>query len=118
VIATKAGFERHGPSKSVENGKPEQIGALCEGSLHRLRLDRIDLHQLHRIDPKVPADDQVGTLKDLQTEGKIRRIGLSEVSVRQIRHARTIVPIVSVQNRYSFTDRGSEDVLSVAKRRR
>jgi pyridoxine 4-dehydrogenase len=76
-----------------------------------LQLDRIDLYQLHRIDPKVPAEDQLGTLKDLQAQGKIKHIGLSEVSVRQIQQARTIVPIVSVQNRYSVTDRGSEDVL-------
>lgn len=82
----------------------------------RLRLDRIDLYQLHRIDPKVPADDQIGTLKDLQAHGKIKHIGLSEVSVRQIRHARTIVSIVSVQNRYSVADRGSEDVLEYCEK--
>jgi aryl-alcohol dehydrogenase-like predicted oxidoreductase len=111
VIATKGGFLRPGPNQWVENGKPEHLRSACEGSLRRLRLDRIDLYQLHRIDPKVPAEDQIGTLKDLQTQGKIKHIGLSEVSVSQIRHARTIVPIVSVQNRYSVTDRGSEDVL-------
>jgi pyridoxine 4-dehydrogenase len=111
VIATKGGFERPGPDQWVENGKPEHLKSVCEGSLRRLRLDRIDLYQLHRIDPKVPAEDQLGTLKNLQTEGKIKHIGLSEVSVRQIRHAQTIVPIVSVQNRYSIADRGSEDVL-------
>jgi pyridoxine 4-dehydrogenase len=111
VIATKGGFERPGPNRWVENGKPEQLRSACEGSLRRLRLERIDLYQLHRIDPKVPAEDQLGTLKDLQAQGKIKHIGLSEVSVQQIRHARTIVPIVSVQNRYSVTDRESEDVL-------
>src|ERR1700723_2120327 len=111
VIATKGGFERPGPNRWVENGKPEHLRSACEGSLRRLRLDRIDLYQLHRIDPKVPAEDQLGTLKDLQAQGKIKHIGLSEVSVRQIQHARTIVPIVSVQNRYSITDRGSDDVL-------
>jgi len=111
VIATKGGFDRPGPDQWVENGRPEHLRSACEGSLQRLRLDRIDLYQLHRIDPKVPAEDQLGTLKDLQTQGKIKHIGLSEVSVRQIQHARTIVPIVSVQNRYSITDRGSEDVL-------
>lgn len=111
VIATKGGFDRPGPDKWVENGRPEHLRAACEGSLRRLRLERIDLYQLHRIDPKVPADDQLGTLKALQAEGKIRHIGLSEVSVKQIQHAKTIVPIVSVQNRYSVTDRGSEDVL-------
>ncbi len=76
-----------------------------------MRLDRIDVYQLHRIDPKVPADDQLGTLKDLQAQGKIKHIGLSEVSTRQIQHAQTIVRIVSVQNRYSVSDRKSEDVL-------
>jgi pyridoxine 4-dehydrogenase len=111
VIATKGGFERPGPDKWVENGRPEHLRAACEGSLRRLRLDRIDLYQLHRIDAKVPVDEQLGTLKDLQAQGKIKHIGLSEVSVRQIQHAQTIVPIVTVQNRYSVTDRGSEDVL-------
>ena len=111
IIATKGGFLRPGPDRWVENGKPEHLRSACEGSLRRLRLDRIDLYQLHRIDPKVPAEDQIGTLKDLQAQGKIKHIGLSEVSVSQIRHARTIVPIVSVQNRYSVAARGSEDVL-------
>jgi pyridoxine 4-dehydrogenase len=116
VIATKGGFMRPGPNKWVENGKPEHLRSACEGSLRRLRLERIDLYQLHRIDPKVPAEDQLGTLKDLQAQGKIKHIGLSEVSVRQIEHARTIVPIVSVQNRYSVTDRGSEDVLKFCEK--
>jgi pyridoxine 4-dehydrogenase len=111
VIATKGGFERPGPDRWVENGRPEHLRSACEGSLRRLRLDRIDLYQLHRIDPKVPVEDQLGTLKALQAEGKIKHIGLSEVSVGQIKHAQTIVPIVSVQNRYSVADRGSEDVL-------
>jgi pyridoxine 4-dehydrogenase len=111
VIATKGGFERPGPDHWVENGTPEHLRSACEGSLRRLRLQRIDLYQLHRIDPKVPAEDQLGTLKDLQAEGKIKHIGLSEVTVKQIRHAQTIVPIVSVQNRYSLADRGAEDVL-------
>jgi len=116
VIATKGGFDRPGPDKWVENGKPEHLRSACEGSLRRLRLDSIDLYQLHRIDPKVPAEDQLGTLKDLQAQGKIKHIGLSEVSVKQIQHARTIVPIVSVQNRYSITDRGSEDVLEYCEK--
>ena len=116
VIATKGGFERPGPDRWVENGKPEHLKAACEGSLRRLRLDRIDLYQLHRIDPKVPAEDQLGTLKDLQAQGKIKHIGLSEVSVRQIQDARKIVRIVSVQNRYSISDRKSEDVLEYCDR--
>ena len=116
VIATKGGFMRPGPNRWVENGKPEHLRSACEGSLRRLRLERIDLYQLHRIDPKVPAEEQLGTLKDLQAQGKIKHIGLSEVSVREIQQARTIVPIVSVQNRYSVTDRGSEDVLKYCEK--
>jgi len=116
VIATKGGFERPGPNRWTENGKPEHLRAVCEGSLRRLRLERIDLYQLHRIDPKVPAEDQLGTLKDLQAQGKIKHIGLSEVSVAQIQHAQKIIPIVSVQNRYSISDRGSEDVLKYCEK--
>jgi aryl-alcohol dehydrogenase-like predicted oxidoreductase len=116
AIATKGGFDRPGPGKWVENGKPEHLRSACEDSLRRLRLDRIDLYQLHRIDPKVPPEDQFGTLKDLQAQGKIKHIGLSEVSVQQIQHARMTVPIVSVQNRYSITDRGSEDVLEYCEK--
>lgn len=112
VIATKAGFDRPGPDKWVTNGSPEHLREACEGSLRRLRLERIDLFQLHRIDSKVPAEVQIETLKDLQTQGKIRHIGLSEVSVPQIKHAQTIVPIVSAQNRYSVMDRAAEDVLN------
>lgn len=111
VIATKAGYDRPGPGRWIENGQPEHLREACEGSLQRLRLERISLFQLHRIDPKVPAEDQLGALKDLQSEGKIQHIGLSEVSLKQIEHARTIVPIVTVQNRYSVTDRGAEDVV-------
>jgi len=116
VIATKGGFDRPGPGKWIENGKPEHLRSACEGSLRRLRLGRIDLYQLHRIDPKVPPEDQLGALKELQTEGKIKHVGLSEVSVRQIQSAQKIVPIVSVQNRYSLADRGSEDVLNYCER--
>jgi aryl-alcohol dehydrogenase-like predicted oxidoreductase len=116
VIATKAGFDRPGPDRWTENGRPEHLRAACEGSLRRLRLNRIDLFQLHRIDPKVTAEDQLGTLKDLQAQGKIKHIGLSEVSVAQIEHARTIVPVATVQNRYSVSDRGAEDVLDYCER--
>jgi pyridoxine 4-dehydrogenase len=111
VIATKAGFDRSGPDQWTMNGNPEHLREACDGSLRRLKLEQIDLYQLHRIDPKYPAEDQLGTLKDLQTQGKIKHIGLSEVSVEQIKHARKIVPIVSVQNRYSLADRAAEDVL-------
>jgi pyridoxine 4-dehydrogenase len=116
VIATKAGLERPDPDQWVPNGKPEHLRKACEGSLRRLRVERIDLFQLHRIDDKVPAEDQLGTLEDLQAEGKIKHIGLSEVSVAQIENARKLVPIVTVQNRYSVLDRGAEDVLEYCER--
>jgi pyridoxine 4-dehydrogenase len=116
VIATKAGFDRTGPDKWTMNGRPEHLRSACDGSLKRMKLERIDLYQLHRIDPAYPAEDQLGTLKDLQSQGKIKHIGLSEVSVAQIKHARTIVPIVSVQNRYSLADRTAEDVLEYCER--
>jgi pyridoxine 4-dehydrogenase len=116
VIASKAGFDRTGPDKWVTNGRPEHLRAACEGSLGRLRRERIDVFQLHRIDEKVPAEDQLGTLKELQAQGKIKHIGLSEVSVAQIEHARTIVPIVSVQNRYSVVDRAADDVVNYCER--
>src|ERR1700751_688082 len=96
LIPTKAGLERPGPDQWVPNGKPAHLRKACEGSLQRLRVERIDLFQLHRIDDKVPAEDQLGTLKDLQAEGKIKHIGLSEVSVAQIENARKLVRIVTV----------------------
>jgi pyridoxine 4-dehydrogenase len=116
VIATKAGFDRPGPDQWVTNGRPEHLRAACEGSLRRLTVDRIDLFQLHRIDSKVPVQDQLGTLKDLRAQGKIRHIGLSEVSVAEIEYARTIVPIASVQNRYSVIDRAADDVVEHCER--
>jgi pyridoxine 4-dehydrogenase len=116
LIATKAGFERPGPDEWRVNSRPAHLRASCEASLRRLRLERIDLFQLHRIDPAVPADDQLGTLRELQAEGKIKHVGLSEVSVSQIAHARSIVPIVSVQNRYSVTDRSHEAVVDYCER--
>jgi len=116
VIATKAGFKRPGPSQWVEDGRPEHLRSAVEGSLRRLRLQRIDLLQLHRIDPKVAMEDQIGALVDLQRAGKIRHIGLSEVSVKQIETVRRISPIVSVQNRYNLVDRNSEDVLEYCTR--
>jgi len=116
VIATKAGFQRPGPNQWVEDGRPEHLRAAVEGSLRRLRLERIDLLQLHRIDPKVAMEDQIGALVDLQRDGKIRHIGLSEVSVKQIEAVRRITPIVSVQNRYNLVDRNSEDVLDYCTR--
>ena len=118
VIATKAGLVRPGPDRWTPNGRPEHLRAACEGSLHRLKLERIDLYQLHRIDSEVPLRDQLGTFKRLQEEGKIRHVGLSEVSVAEIERARQIVPIVSVQNRYSPIDRQHESTLDHCERER
>jgi len=116
LIATKAGFQRPGPDQWVEDGRPEHLRSACEGSLRRLRLERIDLFQLHRIDPQVALEDQIGALLDLQHEGKIRHIGLSEVNVRQIEAVRRMATVVSVQNRYNLVDRNSEDVLEYCTR--
>ena len=111
VIATKAGLERPGPHRWTTNGHPDYLRACCEGSLKRLRLERIDLFQLHRIDPAVPEADQFGALARLRDEGKIRLVGLSEVSVEQIGRARATLPVVSVQNKYNVTDREWEPVV-------
>jgi pyridoxine 4-dehydrogenase len=116
VIATKAGFQRPGPDQWVEDGRPIHLRAACDESLRRLKLQRIDLYQLHRIDSKVPMEDQIGTLLDLQRQGKIRHIGLSEVSVAQLTAVRRLATVVSVQNRYNLTDRRSEDVLDYCTR--
>ena len=105
VIATKGGLERPGPDKWVENGRPEYLRRQLEGSLRRLKLERIDLWQLHRIDPKVPAQEQFDAVREFQREGLIRHVGLSEVSVNDVERARRVLPIVSVQNRYNVTDR-------------
>jgi aryl-alcohol dehydrogenase-like predicted oxidoreductase len=105
---------RPGPGIWDTDGRPEHLRQAIEGSLQRLGLERIDLYQLHRIDPAVPADEQIGELAALQKEGKIRHIGLSEVSVAELKHAQSIVEIVSVQNLYNLTNRQSEDVLDYA----
>jgi aryl-alcohol dehydrogenase-like predicted oxidoreductase len=111
VVATKCGLARPRPSRWDADCRPQKLRQDLEGSLKRLRLERIDLYQLHTVDPKVPLELSVGTLADMQREGKVRHIGLSNVTVRQLEAARKIVPIVSVQNRYSLADRSSEDVL-------
>ncbi|WP_242907660.1 aldo/keto reductase [Actinomadura terrae] len=116
VIATKAGQSRPSASEWVPLGRPEYLRQQAELSLRRLRVERIDLYQLHRIDPKVPAADQFGTLKALQDEGKVRHVGLSEVSVAEIEAAREVVDIVSVQNLYNLESRGHEDVLDYCER--
>jgi pyridoxine 4-dehydrogenase len=111
LIATKAGLVRTGPGEWPEVGRPEYLRQEAEMSMRRLGLERIDLWQLHRVDPKVPLEEQVGVFADLQQEGKVRHVGLSNVSVEQIREAQAITPIATVQNRYSLADRASEDVL-------
>ena len=116
VIATKGGLTRPGPGDWEPDGRPEHLREACEGSLRRLKVERIDLYQLHRIDSKVSPEEQFGILAELREEGKIRHVGLSEVSVEEIEQAREIVPIASVQNRYNLTDRGSEDVLDFCER--
>jgi pyridoxine 4-dehydrogenase len=111
VIATKGGLTRPGPGQWVPNCRPEHLKQAVEGSLKRLRLERIDLYQLHTVDPKVPIEESVGALKQMQEAGKIRHIGLSNVDPDEITRARKVVPIVSVQNRYNIEDRKSENVL-------
>jgi aryl-alcohol dehydrogenase-like predicted oxidoreductase len=115
-IATKAGFVRTGPNAWSECGRPEYLHQECEMSLRRLGQESLDLFQLHRIDPKVPADEQFGMLKDLLNAGKVQAVGLSEVSVEEIVAARAIVPIATVQNLYNLTNRKSEEVLVYCER--
>jgi pyridoxine 4-dehydrogenase len=115
VVATKAG-QCHPGDDWIPLGRPEYLRQQAELSLRRLRVERIDLFQLHRVDPGVPLADQVGALKRLQDEGKVRHVGLSEVSVSQIAEAARITPVVSVQNRYNLDDRRSEDVLEHCER--
>jgi aryl-alcohol dehydrogenase-like predicted oxidoreductase len=116
VIATKAGLERPGPGNWVPNGDPAYLKAQCEASLRRLKLDCIPLFQLHRIDRKVPAEESIGALVELREEGKIRHIGLSEVSVEELSAARDLTPIASVQNKYNLGDRSAEPVLEECER--
>jgi len=111
VIATKGGLTRPGPNRWIPNGRPEHLRAACEGSLRRLRVDRIDVYQFHRPDPQVPFEESVGALVQLKNEGKIRHIGLSNVTLNELERAQKLTPIVSVQNRYSLFDRSSEPVL-------
>jgi aryl-alcohol dehydrogenase-like predicted oxidoreductase len=116
VIATKAGLERPGPNRWTPNGRPEYLIDECEGSLRRLRLEQIPLFQLHRPDPRVPFAESVGALVQLREQGKIRHIGLSNVSASEIQEALAITQIVSVQNRYNVDDRGSESIVDLCER--
>jgi pyridoxine 4-dehydrogenase len=116
VIATKGGIVRPDRPTWASDGRPEHLRAACEGSLRRLRLDRIDLYQLHTLDPAVPLEDSIGALARLRQEGKIRHVGVSNFDVDELQRARRIVPVVSVQNRYNVADRSSEDVLDVCTR--
>ena len=116
VIATKGGLTRPSAPEWVPDGRPEHLRAACEASLKRLRLERIDLYQLHRIDPKVPLEDSMGELVRLQTAGKIRHLGVSNFKPEELERARRIAPVVSVQNRYNVADRGSTEVLEVCAR--
>jgi aryl-alcohol dehydrogenase-like predicted oxidoreductase len=116
VVATKGGLTRPRRETWERDGRPAHLRAACEASLRRLKLERIDLYQLHAPDPKVPFEESVGTLADLQAEGKIRHIGLSNVDVDQLRRARRLAPIASVQNRYNIADRSSDDVLAACER--
>jgi aryl-alcohol dehydrogenase-like predicted oxidoreductase len=111
VIATKGGYLRPGPGRWDPDGRPEHLREACEGSLRRLKVDRIDLYQLHVPDPKVPYEESIGALKQLQDEGKIHLIGVSNVSTQQLATAREIVDVVSVQNRFNLIDRATEDEL-------
>src|SRR5438093_3989152 len=116
VIATKGGLTRPVPDQPVLDGRPEHLKQALDASLKRLRLERIDLYQLHFVDPKVPIEESVGALKQMQDAGKIRHVGLSNVDPNEIARAREVVPIVSVQNRYNIEDRNSENVLAYCEK--
>src|SRR6266700_482284 len=116
IIATKGGNTRPGPGQWVPDGRPEYLAQCVDKSLKRLKLERIDLYQLHRIDRKVPVEESLGALKVAQDAGKIRHVGLSEVTVAEIERAKKVMPIVSIQNRYNITDRDSEDALKYCEK--
>jgi pyridoxine 4-dehydrogenase len=115
VIATKGGLERTGPNRWPSNARPEHLKEACDGSLRRLRLDEIPLYQLHRPDPNVPYEDSVGALVELKEAGKIRHIGVSNVTEAHLRTAQSLTPVVSVQNRYNVSDRESEALLDLCE---
>jgi aryl-alcohol dehydrogenase-like predicted oxidoreductase len=115
VIATKGGLERPGPGQWPANGRPEHLIEACEGSLRRLKLDQIPLYQFHRPDRAVPLEDSIGALVTLKEQGKIRHIGVSNVTEDQLRRAQRLTPIVSIQNRYNREDRGSESLVDLCE---
>jgi pyridoxine 4-dehydrogenase len=115
VIATKGGLTRSGPGQWERNCRPERLKRCCEDSLRRLKLERIDVYQLHAVDPKVPVEDSMSALAELRDEGKIRHAAVCNVTVEELDRARQIVEVVSVQNRYNIADRASEDVLDVCE---
>ncbi len=116
VIATKGGLLRDGPSQWRANGNPSHLRSACEASLRRLRLERIDLYQLHAVDPQVPIEESVGALVELQGAGLVRHIGVCNVSADELARARGTADVVSVQNRYNLADRGSDDLVDACKR--
>jgi aryl-alcohol dehydrogenase-like predicted oxidoreductase len=115
VIATKGGLRRSGPGQWPRDARPERLKECCEASLRRLKLERIDLYQLHSPDNRVPLEESMGALKELKEEGKIRHVGVSNVSVEELERARRVVEVVTVQNRFNLEDRRSEDVLDVCE---
>jgi pyridoxine 4-dehydrogenase len=115
VIATKGGLVRPGPNRWDADGRPEHLREVCEGSLRRLKLDQIPLYQFHRPDPKVPLAESMGAIAELKNEGKIRHVGISNVTEKQLREAEQIVPIVSIQNRYNVSDRQSASLVDLAE---
>jgi pyridoxine 4-dehydrogenase len=115
VIATKGGLTRPGPGRWVPNGHPDHLRAACEGSMRRLRMEQIPLYQFHRPDPDVPLEDSIGAIVELKNEGKVRHIGLSNVSEEQLRRAQALTPIVSIQNRYNLSDRNSESLVDLCE---
>jgi pyridoxine 4-dehydrogenase len=118
VIATKGGLERTGPGRWPANGRPEHLRAACEGSLQRLRLDQIPLYQFHRPDPDVPLEESIGAVAELKDAGKVRHIGVCNVDEAQLRRVQQVTPIVSLQNRYNVTDRGSESLIDLCEQER
>ena len=118
VIATKGGLRRTGPGEWPRDARPERLKECCEGSLRRLRLDRIDLYQLHAPDPEVPLEESMGAMRELQEEGKVRHIGVSNTSPEDLQRARSVVEVVSAQSRFSLTDRAQEPVLDACDRDR